>query len=85
MTVPPSGRWRTRVAKWRDSLVIRLPEGVIETMGLKDNDEIELCVEERTLGIVGDRDRELALERILTLRRQLPADWKFDRDEANAR
>jgi hypothetical protein len=29
--------------------------------------------------------REQALERIKALRQPLPADWKFDRDEANAR
>ena len=31
------------------------------------------------------RDRELALQRIRTFRKTLPADWKFDWHEANTR
>jgi hypothetical protein len=31
------------------------------------------------------RDRELALRRIRTFQKTLPADWKFDRHEANTR
>ena len=32
-----------------------------------------------------DRSRERALKRIQALSKELPLDWKFDRDEANAR
>lgn len=32
-----------------------------------------------------DRRRERAMERIRAARWKLPPDWKFDRDEANAR
>jgi len=37
------------------------------------------------LTIGADRSRERAVKRILALRKDLPPDWKFDRDEANAR
>ena len=35
--------------------------------------------------IARDRTRERALKRIQALRKDLPADWKFDREEANTR
>jgi antitoxin MazE len=33
----------------------------------------------------GDSSRERALKRIRAFRKPLPADWKFDRGEANSR
>lgn len=75
-----------QVAKWGNSLAIRLPSAVVEALGLKEGDEIDIKVAgERAFDIELDRSRERALERIRTLRRPLPEGWKFDRDEANAR
>jgi antitoxin MazE len=75
-----------RVSKWRESLVIRLPASVIEALNLKEGDEIEVHVAgERVLGIARDQSCEHALQRIRGFRKTLPADWKFDRDEANSR
>jgi antitoxin MazE len=42
-------------------------------------------VGDRAFGIDRDRSRERALERIRAFRKRLPADWKFDREEANSR
>jgi antitoxin MazE len=48
--------------------------------------EVEVHVAgERAFDIARDRSREHALERIRAFRKQLPADWKFDREQANAR
>jgi antitoxin MazE len=75
-----------QVAKWGNSLAVRLPASVVEALGLKEGDEINISVVgERAFDIDLDRSRQRALERIKALRRPLPADWKFDRDEANAR
>jgi antitoxin MazE len=53
---------------------------------LKEGDEIEVRVAgERTFEVARNRSRERALKHIRALRKELPADWKFDRDEANAR
>jgi antitoxin MazE len=75
-----------QVSKWGNSLAIRLPATVVEALKLKEGDEVEVhVVGERDFGIARDRTRERALKRIQALRKDLPADWKFDREEANAR
>ena len=63
-----------------------LPASVVETLELEEGDEVEVHVAgERAFDIARDRSRERALARIRALRKELPADWKFDREEANAR
>lgn len=75
-----------RVAKWGNSLAIRLPAAVVETLELKEGDEVEVhVVGSRAFDIARDRSRERALARIRAMRKQLPPDWKFDREEATAR
>jgi antitoxin MazE len=75
-----------QVSKWGNSLAIRLPAAVVEALELKEGDEIEVyVVGDRAFGIDRDRSRERALERIRAFRKRLPPDWKFDREEANAR
>ncbi len=75
-----------QVAKWGNSLAIRLPAAVVETLNLKEGDEIDVRVAgERAFDIDRDRTREKALERIRSLRKTLPAGWVFDRDETNSR
>ncbi len=75
-----------QVAKWGNSLAVRLPVTVVEALGLKEGDEIDIRIAgERAFDIERDRSRERALERMRALRKALPPGWKFDRDEANAR
>ena len=75
-----------QVSKWGNSLAIRLPAAVVEALKLKEGDEVEVhVVGERAFDIALDRSRERALKRIQALRKDLPPDWKFDRDDANAR
>jgi antitoxin MazE len=75
-----------RVTKWGNSLAVRLPAAVVAALELKDGDEVEVHVAgERAFDIDRDRSRERALERIRAFRKPLPADWKFDRGEANSR
>ena len=75
-----------RIAKWGNSLAVRLPTAVVEALKLKEGDEVEIRIaDERTFGVARDRRRERAMERIRALEKKLPPDWKFDRDEANAR
>jgi antitoxin MazE len=75
-----------QVAKWGNSLAVRLPAAVVEALGLKEGDEIEITVAgAREFGVDRDRRREEALELFRRLSRPLPVGFKFDRDEANAR
>ena len=75
-----------QVSKWGNSLAVRLPSAVVEALGLKEGDEIEIEVAgEREFLVSRDQSREKALKRIRKLRRPLPAGFKFDRLEANER
>lgn len=75
-----------QVAKWGNSLAVRLPAVVVEALGLKEGDEIEIRVDaEREFGISRKPGRDELLRRLRDFRGRLPADFKFDREEANAR
>ena len=75
-----------QVGKWGNSLAVRLPAAVVEVLGLKEGDEIEIEIAgERTLHVGRDRTREEALERLRALAWKLPPGFKFSRDEANER
>jgi antitoxin MazE len=75
-----------QVSRWGNSLAIRLPAVVVDALGLKEGDDIEIAV-------AGARNFEVSkspgprdiLERLRKYRGRLPADFKFDRLEANAR
>jgi antitoxin MazE len=75
-----------RVSKWGNSLAIRLPDAVVKSLDLKSGDEIEIVVEGlRRFRVERDSRRERALERLRALKKPLPAGFRFDRTEANAR
>jgi antitoxin MazE len=75
-----------RVAKWGNSLAVRLPSEVVAALGLEPGDEIEIRIAgTRRFEIARDRKAEKALARIRRLRRPLPPGFKFDRLEANER
>ena len=75
-----------RVAKWGNSLAVRLPDAVVKALKLKSGDEIEIVVSgEREFQVERDKSRERALARLRELKKPLPKGFRFDRDEANAR
>jgi antitoxin MazE len=75
-----------RVAKWGNSLAVRLPRAVVEALELHEGDEIEIAVAgPRRFEVGRDRGREEALATLRALRRPLPQGFRFDRDEANER
>ena len=76
-----------QVSKWGNSLAIRLPAAVVEVLGLKEGDQVEVEVANvRTLGVKrSDAGNLEALARLRKYRGLLPADFKFDRMEANQR
>jgi antitoxin MazE len=75
-----------RVAKWGNSLAVRLPQAVVEALKLKEGDDIEITVAgARHFSVARDKSRKKALARLRMYRDRLPAGFKFDRDEAHAR
>ena len=74
-----------QVAKWGNSLAVRLPAAVVEALQLKPGDEIDVHVAgERAFGSRASPSDGFP-EPAARLSRRLPPDFKFDRDEANAR
>jgi antitoxin MazE len=75
-----------RVSKWGNSLAIRLPAAVVDVLELKEGDEIEIIVADNGRFKVSRKaSREELLKRLRAFRGRLPDDFKFNRDEANAR
>ncbi len=75
-----------QVAKWGNSLAVRLPAAVVEALNLKEGDDIRIHVlDNREFAIERRPTREELLKRLRAFRGRLPADFKFDRDEADAR
>lgn len=75
-----------QVAKWGNSLAVRLPSEVVEALNLKEGDQIEIRIAgAREFGVRRDPARQRALARLRRLRRPLPPGFVFERDEANAR
>ncbi len=80
---------KMQVGRWGNSLAVRIPRELVERYGLREGSEIDLAILEKALE--GERDkerqrlREQALADIAGAKWTLPPDWKFDREEANAR
>ncbi|MDR3461058.1 MAG: AbrB/MazE/SpoVT family DNA-binding domain-containing protein [Beijerinckiaceae bacterium] len=75
-----------QVAKWGNSLAVRIPAAVADALALKEGDEIEIQIAgARQFEIARKPGRDDLLMRLRAYRGRLPADFKFDRDEANAR
>jgi antitoxin MazE len=76
-----------QVSKWGNSLAVRLPKSLVDALGLKEGDELEVVAAKDGVIEVETREyqRRRALERMAARNWTLPADYKFDRDEANER
>jgi antitoxin MazE len=79
-------RPKMKVAKWGNSLAIRLPAAVVDIMDLKEGDDIDVRVAgPGSLEIERSKGLEDMLARLRKYRGLVPKDFKFDRLEANAR
>jgi antitoxin MazE len=75
-----------QVAKWGNSLAVRLPASVVDALDLKEGDDIEIHIADAREFVVARKPtRDELVKRLRALRGRLPPDFKFDRDEANAR
>lgn len=75
-----------QVAKWGNSLAVRLPATVVEALELREGDDIEIVIEaERTFAVRKSSGTDELLARLRRFRGKLPADFRFSRDEANER
>jgi antitoxin MazE len=75
-----------QVAKWGNSLAVRLPRSVVEALGLKEGDSIEIHVAgTRTFEVAKAPGAREVLARLRKFRGRLPAGFRFDRLDAHER
>ena len=75
-----------QVAKWGNSLAVRLPAAVVEALNIKEGDEIDIQLAgARAFEIQKSPTPEALLARLRKFRGRLPVGFKFDRLEANER
>lgn len=75
-----------QVAKWGNSLAVRLPVAVVEALQLREGDELEIQVTgTRTLEVARKPSNRELLARLRRHRGRLPADFRFERLEASER
>ena len=75
-----------QVSKWGNSLAVRFPAALVQALDLKEGEEIDLhLVGARSFEVVKKPSAQELLERLHPFRGRLPADFHFDRLEANAR
>jgi antitoxin MazE len=75
-----------QIAKWGNSLAVRLPAALVQALDLKEGENIDLhAIGERRFEVERRPDTAELLARLRAFRGRLPADFHFDRLEANAR
>lgn len=75
-----------KLAKWGNSIAVRIPAEVVAKLGISPDEEVQIRVTGAySFEVTRDRRRHEAIESIRRLARPLPADYNFDRDEANDR
>ena len=75
-----------KLARWGNSLAIRMPAALVEELGLKEADDIELHIlGQRQFGVEKKPSLTEMLAAIPGVEGCVPADFKFNRETANER
>ena len=72
-----------RIAKWGNSLAVRIPANVVKLLKLKAGDEVKIVTSTHGFEIIKDDSKTKALKTIASFKGRLNKDFKFSRDEAN--
>lgn len=76
-----------QVSKWGNSLAVRLPQTLVDQLGLREGDELNVVAAQNgTIEVeTQEQRRHRALQQIAERNWTLPEGYSFDRDEANER
>lgn len=74
-----------QVAKWGNSLAVRLPAELVRELGLKEGDQIDLVKDDGTLKVQRQPRADEVLNRLRRFRGKLPAAERLSRDAAHER
>ena len=75
-----------KLAKWGNSLAVRIPAEVVAKLGFALNEEIEIRVTgEHSFEVTRVRKRQNAIEKMRSMSFTLPDDYVFNREELHER
>ena len=74
-----------QIARWGNSLAVRLPVEVVRRLGLKEGDSIDLVADGDRLKVQPQPRAEEVLNGLRRLRGRLAADDRLSRDDAHER
>ena len=74
-----------QVAKWGNSLAVRLPAELVRELGLKEGDQIDLLKDDGTMLVRRQPRVEEILHELRRFRGRLPAEERLSRDAAHER
>lgn len=76
-----------KIAKWGNSLAVRLPADLASSMSLKEGDEIRLeqTDEPNVLKVSREKSADELIDELRIYRGRMPRNFKFDREQANER
>lgn len=74
-----------QVAKWGNSLAVRLPSGLVRELGLKEGDQIDLVKDDGQLRVRRLPRPDEVLTGLRRFRGKLQAAERLSRDEAHER
>jgi antitoxin MazE len=75
-----------KLAKWGNSLAVRIPAEVVVKLGMAPDEEVEINVTgENSFEVRRDQRRQEAIETIRRLAVPLPPGYKFNREEIHDR
>lgn len=75
-----------KLAKWGNSLAVRIPAEVVAKLGIAPNEEVQIKITgEHSIEISRDRRRQNAIEKMRSMSFTLPDDYVFNREELHER
>ena len=74
-----------QIARWGNSLAVRLPRDLVRRLDLKEGDRIDLVPEDGSLKVRRHPRAEEVLEQLRRFRGKLPAAERLSRDAAHER
>jgi antitoxin MazE len=75
-----------QVSKWGNSLAVRLPKSLVEDMGLKEGDDVELVpAGDWRLGVAPREGQTGFLDKLRALQEPTPDGFRWSREDANKR
>lgn len=74
-----------QVARWGNSLAVRLPADLVRELGLREGDQIDLQADDRGLSVSRRRRPEEVLADLARFQGRLPARDRLSRDAAHER